>query len=295
MAEFLRSTDHIVTKIEEIITQAKEFVYFMSADFSQMPRLLSNRLWEARKRGAKVILIYGKGELTDEADIISVQDSRISIFCQPHLKTNAYLNEKEAVLSSFGLFSPSKQPGIEFGTYFRKAYAPEVHAELLKEFRSILGRAVKMVVENGKLVSEEELIQTRKEVIPEVSSLDDGAPAILSTKVLTVKEKRDVVLKLFSRENKDCTIKIEDTERLRIVGKGIVLVLSDERVDMVFVYYEAFQSRIEEIKKFIMTKHPELKVWFQYNRINMNLNRESEIASVFFTIRETVAAFKLIG
>ena len=63
---------------------------------------------------------------------------------------------------------------------------------------------------------------------------------------------------------------------------------------MIFARYEVYQSRMEEIKGFITAKHPDLKVWFQYNRINMKLESESEIARMFFTVREAVTSFHLI-
>jgi hypothetical protein len=37
-----------------------------------------------------------------------------------------------------------------------------------------------------------------------------------------------------------------------------------------------------------------MKVWFQYNRINMKLERESEIALAFTTLIEAVSSFSLI-
>ena len=38
-----------------------------------------------------------------------------------------------------------------------------------------------------------------------------------------------------------------------------------------------------------------MKVWVQYNRINLKLEYEKDITEVFFTMREAVGAFALIS
>jgi hypothetical protein len=217
----------------------------------------------------------------------------MGFFRHPGLNTNAFLNEKESVLTSFSLFASAEQTKIEFGTYFRKAYAAELYAELLKEFRSVLADAVKMVMDAGKLVPVEE-VQARKSSQVERQASTEATQPVASTKPMTIKEKQDFIVKLFAREHKECTLKIEDAERLRLYGKGLVFAISKERVDLIFVHYDAFQSRMEEVKTFIANRHPDLKTGFQYNRINMKLEFESDITKVFYTLREAITSFHLI-
>jgi hypothetical protein len=291
MAEFLASTKHIVTRIENIIGGAKEVIYLASPILSQIPKPLLTILWDAAKLGVKINLIYREIEEADENMITSLQNSRIRIFHNPNLHTSVYLSEKEAVLTSFGLFA-AEQTGIEFGTCFRKAYAAAMFTELLKEVQVIMAGATRMEIERANLVSQEEV--WARNVKQEIKTTGDETLRI-STKILTVKEKQEVILKIFSREYKDCTLKIEDAERMRLYGKGIVFALSKERVDIIFVHYEAFQSQLEAVKQFMMAKHPDIKMWFQYNRINIKLEFESEIANVFPTVGEAVTAFSLIS
>jgi hypothetical protein len=292
MAEFLASTKHIVTRIENIVGGAKEVIYLASPTLSQIPKPLLTMLWDATKQGVKVNLIYREISESNDNVIISLQNSRIRVFHNSNLNTSVYLNEKEAVLTSFGLFA-AEQTGIEFGACFRKAYAAAMFVELLKEVQVIMAGTVRMEIENAKLVSQEEV--WARNAKPEVKTTSDETLRPISTKILTVKEKQEVILKIFTREYQDCTLKIEDAERMRLYGKGIVFALSKERVDIIFVHYEAFQSQLEAVKQFMIAKHPDIKMWFQYNRINMKLELESEIVNVFPTVGEAVTSFGLIG
>ena len=288
MAQFLSTAQRISSKIEDIIINAKEFVYLISPQFSQIQEPLLTRMWEALGRGVKVTVVYREATWHDDHGILLLQKRKISLYCNASLNTSAYLNETEGVVSSFKLFAPTEQHGIEFGVYFRKLYSKDMYDELLKESRTMHTDGIKMVVENAGLVSYEDVIARMPK--PEVP--DEAI--ILATKKLSVKEKQKVILKIFARECKECTMKIEGEDRLRIVGKGIVLALSNERVDVIFVHYTTFQARIEEVKKYILSSHPNLKAWFQYNRINMNLESEGEIANVFPTLRQAMTSFELI-
>lgn len=274
------------------MAQAKEFIFFLSPDFNTLPKVVFTKLWEASKRGVRVMLISGETNLSDQQELASLQNSRVTFHFNQRLNTSVYLNEKEAVFTSFSRFAPSEQNATEFGVFFRKKYAAQLYDELLKESREILGQSTKMVIEDSGFISAEELWERRQKLqeakSPEEISLTNSA------KPLTIKEKQELILKLFAREYKDCTIKVEDAERLRVYGRGIVLALSKERVDMIFVHYEAYQSRMEEVKQFLAERNPEMKVWFQYNRINMKLERETEIASAFTVVNEMVLRYKLV-
>ncbi len=291
MAELLPSTRHIVARIEDAIAQAREFVYILSPNICSLQGQMPSNLAEVVRLGAKVVLIYRNTSIAHES-IETWQASRTSLFHNANINTSILLTEKEAVISSFNPFVDPVPDVIEFGTYFRKAYAAEMHAHLLQEFRKIWSDSVRMVFHENTLISQEAWVASMPKE-PEVKAVKPGDPVLMSTKRLTVKEKQDVVLKVFKREHPDCTIKVEDAERIRIYGRGMVLSLSNERVDLIFVHYETYQARTEEVKSFITARHPDLKFWFQYNRINMQLQYEKEINDVFFTVRECVSAFAL--
>ncbi len=291
MAEFLSSSKHITARIEEAVSRAKEFVYFLTPTLSRIPEGLSSGLAEASRRGAKLVLIYREALLTDEKEIQLLQASRINIFQSTNLNTSVCLTEKASIISALSLFAPSFEDGVEFGTSFQKTYAAEMHNQLLEEFRRIWGDCVKMVLDDGKLITQAEW-SARMPKEPEVIR-PSADPVVMSTKKLTVKEKQEVIVKIFSREYQTCVLKVEDAERLRITGRGMVLNLSSERVDLIFIHYETFKTRLEEVQAFIMSRHPNVKFWFQYNRINMQLQFEKEIAEVFVTVGDAVSEFKL--
>jgi hypothetical protein len=291
MAEFLSNSTHIKTKIEDLVAQSAETIHLLTPTFSHLPEVFATKLWEAMRRGVKVFIIYREIRESAEKHLVRLQHSRLIILQNSDLNTSAYFNEKEAVITSHRFFA-AQESSIEFGIYFRKTYAKQMHTELVAQFRTMLANSMKMIIENEKLVSQEEIFERNSKII-EARPKDEEPPPIL-TKLLTVKEKQGVILKVFARECPDCTLKVEDAERIRLYGKGIVLALSNERVDLIFVHYSALQAKMEEVKSFILSKHPELKVWVQYNRINLKLEYEKDITEVFFTMREVVNTFSLI-
>lgn len=297
MAEFLSSTSHIVSRMEDAVSQSKEYVYFMTPSLLEVPHSLSSVLTQAIGRRIKLVVIFREHAI-EGIQIPLFQNSTISIFQCATLNTNLCLTDKEGIISSHNIFSPSADAKIEFGTYFRKSYAAEMHLAVLEEFRKVWGDSVKMVFDDGKLVSYESVLAKKSveaKAKVEVKVAEPGEAYVMLTKKLTVKEKQNVILKTFARAYENCAIKVEDAERLRVVGQGMVLNLSVDRVDLIFVHYETFQSRLEEIKEFVTTRHPELNFWFQYNRINMQLQYEKDIVAVFQTIQSLVSEFKLIN
>jgi hypothetical protein len=298
MADFLSSSSRIISRIEDMVDQAAEVIHLLSPTFTTLPETFSTKLWEALRRGVKIFIIYREIRDTAEKQLVRLQHSRLIILQNSNLNTSAYFNEKEAILTSHRFFAAQEQ-SIEFGTYFKKSYAASMFAELHREFKTILIESMKMVIEDQKFIREEEVIARNIEVNEnrerEARLLKDEDPAgPMLTKLLTVKEKQTILLKIFKRECPDCTLKIEDAERIRLVGKGIVLALSTERVDLIFVHYSTLQAKMDEVKAFILSKHPDHKVWVQYNRINLKLEYEKDITEMFFTMREVVDAFNLI-
>jgi hypothetical protein len=291
MADFLPSSDRIIARVEDVVDQAKEVVHLLSPAINQLPETFSTKMWEALRRGVKIFVIYREINEEGEKHLVRLQHSRLIILRKSDLNTSVYFNEKEAVVTSLQFFG-LREKTIEFGTYIRKTYASAMYGEIMSEFRTMLAHSMKMVIQDQKLVTEEEVYERKKQIFESQPKIEEPAP--ISTKILTVKEKQGVLLKIFARECPDCTVKVEDADRIRLYGKGIVLNLSGDRVDLIFVHYSALQARMEEVKAHISSKHPEVKVWVLYNRINLKLEYEKDITAMFFTMRDVVGVFNLI-
>jgi hypothetical protein len=290
MAQFLSNSQHILTTIDDVITHAKDVVYFVSPEFSEMPESTLRKVYEALARRVKIVVIYREAILKGMAEMLLLLGRNVNFYRSSELNTSAYFSEKEAVLTSFQLFVPSSQVRAEFGVFFKKAYSGGMHDELVKECNRLQTSAARMVIDNNEVLSWEEA-QARK---PKIDYTVSEPVIATSDKKLTVKEKQKFILNLFARECKDCNIKIEGEDRLRLYGKGIALALTKERIDIIFVQYNTYIAKMEDVKQFVTAKHPKLKVWFQYNRINMNLESENEIESVFPTLRHAMTSFQLL-
>lgn len=293
MAEFLESRAHINIRIEDTVSQAKEFVYLISPNLSQIPQPVFTKLWKALSQGVKVFLIYRHSSLVEQAEISKLEQLRnISIYHHEHLHVNANFNEKEAVVTSLNISGEIEESNIEFGIYFRKNYAADMYEKLLSESKRIQRQAVKMVLHNGKLI-ERSIVEIR----PPIAATDTQQQAASSpdfSKKLTVKEKQYLILDIFSKECKDCVIKVEDHERIRVQGKGIVIFTNKEKVEVIFVRYDTYNLNKDAVKEYIITRHPDLQLWLTYNRITISVDRREEVISVFSTIKDALTSLNLV-
>ena len=294
MADFLSTTSHIVSSLEQIAEQAKEFVYLVSKDFSTIPQSVFVKLWEALGRNVRVVFIYDQITDAEKKEILFLTKRNVGLFQFKDVNTNFFMNEKMALVPSFHHFS-SNNLNNQFAISFKKLYSSHLYEDLLNGFRTIHRDSQKMVLANEELVSYESLLEKQHQEREIILSQQPVAVAITpSTKKLSIKQKQLCITQVFERECSECTIKQEGADRLRLYGKGIALALSKERVDIIFVHYDAYQSKLEDVKSFILTKHPDLQVWFQYNRINIKLETESEIVDVFPTFKQVILSFSLI-
>jgi hypothetical protein len=126
MAEFLSNSTHIKTKIEDLVAQSTETIHLLTPTFSHLPEVFATKLWEAMRRGVKVFIIYREIRESAEKHLVRLQHSRLIILQNINLNTSAYFNEKEAVITSHRFFA-AQESSIEFGIYFRKTYAKEMH------------------------------------------------------------------------------------------------------------------------------------------------------------------------
>jgi hypothetical protein len=293
MAELLSTTSHIVTKLEEIAGDAKEYVYFVNSDFSRIPSSVFAKLWEALGRNVRVVLLYDKITDAEYQEILFLTKRNVGLFHSKGLNTGLFMNEKIALLPTATHLNSDHHSNIQFATFFKKSYSATTYEELLNGFRNIHRDAVKMIAVDEQLVSYESVLEKQQQA-REIKIAAEPVMIVPSSKKLSIKEKQAAIIQLFERECKDCTVKAEGADRVRLYGKGIALALSKERVDIIFVHYDVYQSKLEDVKSFIFAKHPNLQAWFQYNRINLQLEKESEIVEVFPTLKEVVLSFNLI-
>lgn len=291
MAEFLPSRKHIFLRMEDTISQAKELVYLISPDLRQIPQTVFNKLWDAHRRGVKIFVLYRRCELAGEDEVVKLEQLKgVSIYRHEHVHVNTVFSEKEAVVTSLDLTGPVEESNVEFGIYFRKSYAAEMHEKLLAESKAIRLQGVKMAMHQGTLV------ELAKIEIPLPVEADKVPPSSMAAaaKKLTPREKQNLILELFSKECQGCVVKVEDHERMRLQGKGIVVFTNKERVELIFVRYEHYNSKKEEVKAYILSQHPGLKVWVTYNRITVNAERSDDIVGLFTTVKNAVTSLSLV-
>lgn len=305
MADFLATRLHINMRIEDTISQAKEYIYLLTSDFAHLPQPMFQKLWEASSRGVKVFIIYANTSLPDD-QLPALQKFRnLSLYCNPGLRYNTTFNEHEAVMHSVSTTSHTAENEIHSGIHFKKKYASEMHEKLLSETKEIRNNGTKMTVNAGQLVDYLKLQETfikaqeaNKEKTVESSARTDSPATdthtpVYGNKKLTVKEKQKLILDTFAGQCPDCQVKVEDAERIRIQGKGIVVFTNKEKIEIIFVRYDIFNAKKEEFKEHVLRLHPGLPIWCTYNRITLHADKADEIVTLFKSIRESLALFGL--
>lgn len=292
MPEFLKSPVTIHDKIEELILGAAEYVHLISPYLYYIPASINQALKKANGKNIKVTVIYKKGLVSHGKEVEKLNLANLSVYSHEQLHAKAYFNEKEAIITSFNLSGNEGERSIEYGIYFTREESPEAFDSLLNDSMKLLADCREMKIEDSRLV-EKPVIRA----VPPVSEIKPIAAEGLVAdpdKKLTPKERQNLLLRIFSTEYKECAIKVEDSERLRVQGSGIVLFTNKQRTEVIFVRYDAYKSQLEEIKEFITSRHPDLPIWFNYNRITLNVEKAPEIISLFATIKAAVTAFNLV-
>jgi|GEM_PF-4547946 len=287
----LLTNDSISDKIEQMIAEAKEYIYLISPYLYHIPKTALNHLINANNRGVRVVLIFKKGLVVQGKEIEKLQIlNNLNCFCSDRLHGKLYFNENEGVVSSFNLFSGEPLSSIEFGVHFTRASHPGMFAKVLTDSESILHQSLLMRIEDARLV-EVPVVRMKPEKKPPKAPVESS---LADSKKLTPKEKQNLILELFSTECKECVIKVEDHERLRVQGAGIVVFTNKERVEIIFVRYAAFNPLKDEVKEYIESQHPGLQIWVTYNRMTINVETSHEVISLFSTIKEALTTFQLV-
>jgi phosphatidylserine/phosphatidylglycerophosphate/cardiolipin synthase-like enzyme len=295
MAHFLTTQGHIILRIEDTISQAKEYIYFLTSEFSILPSGLFQKLWEASSRGVKVFIIYPESKISDN-DLLTLQKFKhLSLYCSPSLRYNATFSEKEVIMHSLCVTSSEDALAIHSGVHYKRKYASEMYEQILSETKEIRNNATKMVFHQGRLEEylkvQEVFIKTEEE---KKTAAVPGELPNYGSKKLTAKEKQKLILDTFAVHCPECVVKVEDSERIRVHGKGVVVFTNKEKIEVIFVRYDNFNARKEDFKAHILKKHPELPIWCTYNRITLNVDKADEIINLFTSIRDSLLLFSLV-
>ena len=294
MADFLATQGHIKLRIEDTISHAKEFIYFVTCELSVLPQSVFQKLWHASSKGVKVFIIFGENKVPD-ADLAVFQTFKnLSIYTNPSIRFNTTFNEHEAVTHSLCITSNAEPGDIHSGIHFKKKYASVMYEHLLEEVKKVRNNGTKMTLHQGQLHDylkiQTDLIKAEEERKPIPQTPE---AVIYGSKKLTAKERQKLIVDTFGSQCPDCSIKVEDAERIRIQGKGLVVFTNKEKSEVIFVRYDSFNARKDEFKEHILRKHPGLKIWCTYNRITLHVDKAEEVVSVFISIKDALQFFGL--
>jgi hypothetical protein len=297
MAEFLKSID-IEDRVEKIIANSKEFVYLITPYLYHVSPLILKVLAEADGRGVKSTIIYKKGLVMSVKPVEKLNElSGLTILSHEHLHAKAYFSESEAVVTSYNLLSnEGGSVTIDFGVYFSRAEQPDVYDQLLKDSRVVEGNSKNMKLVESKLVDEDTLKPKPEKKYREVKVSVKAPPIVpgVGGKSLTAKEKQALILQIFREECKDCELKIEDGDRMRVQGKSIVIFTPKEKVEIIFVRYATFQSKVEAVKQFFAEKHPGHGIWCSYNKITLSADKPEEVRMLFPSVKDAITSLALV-
>jgi hypothetical protein len=293
MRRFL-ANNSITEQIEKLIAESDEFVYLISPYIYDVPKPILDRIREAGSRGVKITIIYSKGLAMNGREIEKLQSvENLSIFSTDQLHAKAYLSNKEAVVSSFNLLSAAPK-SVEFGIYFSKKGDNEMFTDLLKEVDVIKNYSKQMRVDGSRIVEIPIVKEKPQRTLPEKIEIPHEALQNLQARKLSPNEKQKLIQELLKKENGSCVIKIEDKERLRLPGSGIVVFTSKERVELIFVRYATFDSLKEELKEYIQSQNPDVQIGVHYNRITFKADKNDEILKLYPTVKAALVAFELL-
>lgn len=114
MATKFLTTKPCASEIEEIVEQAKEFVWLVSP-YIDIDRGLKERLQDQDRAGIPMRLVYGKRKLREaESEWLNSLNS-LRIYYRDSLHAKCYMNEDFALITSLNLYEYSQVNNDEFG------------------------------------------------------------------------------------------------------------------------------------------------------------------------------------
>jgi len=139
MAEFL-TTHGISSKIEEILINAKKFVYLVSP-FLQISKTFYERLLEASDNVELITIVYGKEDLKPNEWNNLVNLKKMELYFFENLHAKCYFNESNMVITSMNMYEYSLKNNREMGILINSKSDLKLYEAAKKEAFSIIKNA----------------------------------------------------------------------------------------------------------------------------------------------------------
>ncbi len=141
MAEFL-TTSETSSTLEKIIMNAKVSLCLVSP-FLRLSEPLYLQLKEASERGVKIVIVYGKQELSNQEQHQLFSLKNIHSYFYFKLNAKCYFNENEMLFTSMNMNEFSGKHYLEMGIYIHKDQDLRIFKKALDETNSIIRSAEK--------------------------------------------------------------------------------------------------------------------------------------------------------
>ena len=139
MAEILK-TKRIASEIQELISNAKQYVYIFSYSLKIDP-IYVGELKAASKRGVGIIIVFGVEPNNKEALIELSSVKGCTIFYKEYLHAKFYYNEETLIIASMNLSDVSEKNNYELGVLFKKVVDDKVFEKIKSEAEEIIGNS----------------------------------------------------------------------------------------------------------------------------------------------------------
>ena len=116
--------------------EPKEIV--IVSPYLKVSSILIERLREASTRGSRVVLVYGKCDLSAEMEEAFDSIPKLEKFFHPNLHAKCYLNERRAIITSMNLHEYSESKNREMGVSFDKDSDGKLYSDARVEVISII-------------------------------------------------------------------------------------------------------------------------------------------------------------
>jgi len=111
------TTSGLSNKIEEIISEAKDYIVLVTP-YLRMTQSLMGRLIQADEKNIKILILYGKNEISDEQKESFKKLSNCNLYFLKDLHAKCYLNESCGIISSLNLYEYSQINNWDLGVYY---------------------------------------------------------------------------------------------------------------------------------------------------------------------------------
>lgn len=141
------TTKGIASSIEDIIKNAKEYVFIISP-YVKIDESYIERLFEAENNGVNLTLIFGKEDMNDFEKDKFKKFNNLEIRFLENLHAKCYLNENTALITSMNLYGYSEKNNREMGIEINKSENSDIYGEIKKEADSIKNNAESYTISN---------------------------------------------------------------------------------------------------------------------------------------------------